>query len=128
MKGGPQPTSRGCSRRLHRCGAIFLAEGAGGHALGFVACCLDRDELESNPAWLVISDLVVAPEARGRGVARSLVAAAESHARQVGAAHIKVSALIANVAADATYRALGFTPMLLTYEREVPSAPPKQGG
>ena len=115
----------------HRCGAIFVAEDAGGQALGFVACRLDEDELENNPALLVISDLVVAPEARGRGVARDLTAAVESHARRVGVGRIKVSALTGNAVADATYRALGFTPMLLTYEREVspaPPEPPEQGG
>lgn len=105
-----------------------MAEDAGGQAFGFVTCRLDEDQPEDNPVRLVISDLVVVPEARGRGVARGLVAAVEGHARRVGAGRIKVSALTGNAVADATYRALGFAPMLLTYEREVPSALPEQDG
>ncbi len=57
----------------------------------------------------ILNDLFVAPEARGRGVARALMAEAERFARSCGAAMMQLSTARNNGAAQALYRSLGWT-------------------
>ena len=51
---------------------------------------------------------MVREDARGRGVARALLTAAESAARDAGCAHLHVTAASRRTEAHAAYRALGF--------------------
>jgi ribosomal protein S18 acetylase RimI-like enzyme len=53
--------------------------------------------------------LWVAPESRGLGLAHRLVAAAEQHARAMGAAVIRLDTNRALTEAVALYRGLGYT-------------------
>lgn len=69
---------------------------------GFILARVAGDEAE-------ILTLAVRPSARRRGTARALVAAAASHAQQRGAQVIFLEVGIANNAAMALYRCLGFT-------------------
>jgi ribosomal protein S18 acetylase RimI-like enzyme len=59
------------------------------------------------PTWR-LNDLFVAREARGRGVARALMAAAEAHARSTGAAWVDLETETSNAAAQALYDGLGW--------------------
>ena len=99
-------------------GALFVADGEEGQVVGFVACLVDKDVLEVEPAEVVIEDLVVAAGARRRGVGRALVEAALGFARERRVRRVVVSALVVNEDALATYRALGFRPLYTRLERE----------
>jgi ribosomal protein S18 acetylase RimI-like enzyme len=83
-------------------GGILLLARADGATLGCVA-------LRRRPAFVEMKRLWVAPESRGLGLARRLVAAAEEHARAMGAAVIRLDTNRALTEAVALYRGLGYT-------------------
>ena len=56
----------------------------------------------------ILNDLFVAPEARGKGVGRALLAAAADHARNAGAIRLTLSTAFDNVTAQALYEAAGW--------------------
>lgn|SRR5690554_65174 len=58
-----------------------------------------------------IYSLAVAPQARGRGLARTLMQAAESYARQRNALFLRLEVADTNEAAIGLYRSLGFRPI-----------------
>jgi ribosomal protein S18 acetylase RimI-like enzyme len=68
------------------------------------------------PSWcsvaagpiMVLYDLFVAPEVRGRGVAQALMQATEAHARQAGCVRVDLSTAHANHAAQALYESRGW--------------------
>ncbi|KQM86369.1 acetyltransferase [Sphingomonas sp. Leaf23] len=57
---------------------------------------------------LILNDLFVAPDARGRGVGAALLDAACAHARSVGAARMTLSTAVDNSAAHALYVRAGW--------------------
>lgn len=60
--------------------------------------------------WVLgINGLAVAPSARGRGVGRALLAAAEDQARRAGAVKLSLRVLGTNTAALRLYERAGFT-------------------
>ncbi len=69
---------------------------------GMILCRLVAGEAE-------VLTLAVAPEFRGRGLARALMAAALGVARQRGAAEAFLEVAVDNAAAIGLYRALGFS-------------------
>jgi GNAT superfamily N-acetyltransferase len=79
-------------------GVILVAE-AGGEIVGY-ACvlarveCRERDEIEYDHA--LVADLAVREAWRGRGIGRSLLDAAERHARENGARWLRIAVLYAN--------------------------------
>jgi len=86
--------------------AIILAVDDAGAALGLVG--LHRFPALHAPAPVAyITALVTAPEARGRGVGRSLVAAAEAWARERGCARLTVTSAEHRADAHAFYPACG---------------------
>ena len=94
------------ARRLQRLdGELFV--GAGDELLGLAALqvmhVLQRDDPVAR-----LTALVVREDARGRGVARALVAAVEAAAREAGCAQLQVTTANHRVGAHAAYRALGF--------------------
>lgn len=58
--------------------------------------------------WARLYSLVVAPQARGRGVAQALVDAAESLARQRGGVGVRLEVRTDNLPARALYARLGY--------------------
>ena len=99
---------------LDRCeetaGATFVAEDDGS-VVGFVAVFVRMDSeslIEATTDYAYISDLVVLPEYRGRGIGRALLQRAEAHAQEQGAAVLKVDVLVANTGALDLYRTVGF--------------------
>jgi aminoglycoside 6'-N-acetyltransferase I len=90
--------------------AVLIAEDAGGHALGFAELSIrpyaegcSTDRVAFLEGWFVV------PEARGRGVGRALVAAAEEWARLQGCTELGSDAEEDNHASAAAHHALGFT-------------------
>jgi N-acetylglutamate synthase-like GNAT family acetyltransferase len=93
-------------RRLERLdGDVFVA--ADDELLGLAAVqvmhVLQRDEPVAR-----LTALVVREDARGRGVARGLVAAVEAAARETGCVQLHVTTANHRADAHAAYRALGF--------------------
>jgi ribosomal protein S18 acetylase RimI-like enzyme len=66
----------------------------------------EPDEPEGEYAF--ISDLVVLPGSRGRGVGTALLTAAEGHARSRGAATLRIGVLARNRDARRLYESVGF--------------------
>jgi len=69
--------------------------------------------------YATVLDLAVAQSARRKGVATKLLEACEDHTRSHGIKWIRVSALAQNRDAIATYESFGFTPLLVTLEKEL---------
>jgi len=90
---------------LTHTGSVVLVAGAGdGRAPGGYACF----RLGAGEAELL--RVAVAPEARGRGLARRLIAAGFERLRAVGVTSCFLEVRPANASALAVYRALGFEP------------------
>lgn len=87
--------------------AIFFAEDATGKALGFVQLYPTFSSIDAYRTWL-LSDLFTAPEARGRGVGRSLMNAARAFAVSTGAKGLVLETATDNLGAQRLYESLGY--------------------
>lgn len=101
------PASAGeLERRLRRLdGDLFVA--ADDEPLGLAALQILHVLQRDAPAARLTA-LVVREDARGRGVARALIAAVEAAAREAGCDHLHVTTANHRADAHAAYRALGF--------------------
>ena len=123
---GGQIARRYVDAMLQRCaayrGRVFVAEGATG-IVGFV-CVLARipetppDE-HSRP-HAAVGELFVDPARRGEGIARRLLARAETHAVELGAERLRVQVLAANTPARRLYGDFGFRDRLVELEKPLP--------
>jgi ribosomal protein S18 acetylase RimI-like enzyme len=101
-------------------GAIFVAEEDGifrGFIAGWIAEDGDLVETPDSNRFGYISDLCVLEEARGRGIAQQLLAAAERQLARHGVARLRIVALAANAAARAAYAKYGFAPYEIVFEK-----------
>ncbi len=87
--------------------AVFLAGDEDGRAAGFVQLYPSFTSVGAAPVQ-ILNDLFVDPKARGKGVGRALVDAAEDFARQSGAVRLSLSTGVGNAEAQALYRAQGW--------------------
>jgi ribosomal protein S18 acetylase RimI-like enzyme len=81
----------------------FVAHGAAGDLAGFVAV--------SYSGWnrrLIIENIAVAPQHRGRGVGRALMGLAKEFARERGAGHLWLEITNINAPAIHAYQRMGF--------------------
>jgi ribosomal protein S18 acetylase RimI-like enzyme len=118
-------------RVAERSGALFVAESADA-AIGFIACYVkDTESLIETAAFSrygYVSDLHVAAEWRGRGVAQRLLAAAEDHLARHGVARLRIGVLAANISAQRAYARYGFAPYENELEKPIASPlPPGEG-
>lgn len=88
---------------------LFVAQDAADRVIGWVHI-YGTYLLESEP-HAEIGGLVVAEEARGRGVGRALVAAAEAWAERHGYGTVRVRSNVARVHARGFYEHLGYAHM-----------------
>lgn len=91
-------------------GRVFVAEHED-RVVGFVsvwARVMPEEPDEDPSPYAFVSDLVVLPEHRRRGLGRSLVERAEHFARESGARRIRLNVLADNSDARALYRHLGY--------------------
>jgi len=100
---------------LERCsrasGRIFVAE-VDHTVVGFVGVLakIPPEEPDEDPTpYAYISDLVVLPTYRRRGIGRALLERAEAFARSSGASVLRVGVLAKNQVAGNLYRGMGFT-------------------
>jgi ribosomal protein S18 acetylase RimI-like enzyme len=103
-------------------GAIFVAE-EDGMFRGFIAGWIVADdhliETADSNRFGFVSDICVLPEARGRGIAQLLLAAAERHLAAQGVTRLRLSALAGNAAAQSAYRKYGFAPYEVVFEKRI---------
>jgi len=94
-------------------GAVFISESAAGQAIGLLTCWRAEDASDITVVadarvHLYVSDLVVVPDWRGRGIAGLLLAEAERHGRALGLAQMTIGVLAVNEAARRAYAKAGF--------------------
>jgi GNAT superfamily N-acetyltransferase len=94
--------------------AVLVAE-SDGEIVGFVT--LSAGSHWSGAAEPSIGELVVVPDAEGKGIGTALVEAAMAHARSEGHSRISVSTGAGNARARALYRRLGFEDEDVTLSR-----------
>ncbi len=97
------------ARRIERLPAsttVFVADA--GAVVGLAALDI-RPGLQHDAPSARLVAFVVREDSRGRGIARELVQAVESAARDAGCAHLHVTAANRRTEAHAAYAALGFT-------------------
>ena len=124
---GGQIARRYVDAMLQRCaayrGRVFVAEGADG-IVGFV-CVLARipetPPDETSRPHAAVGELYVEPDRRGEGIARRLLARAETHAVERGAERLRVQVLAANVRARRLYGDFGFHDRLVELEKPLPA-------
>src|SRR5690242_19449399 len=102
-------------------GAIFIAE-ADGKFAGLVAGLIETYdvilETRDSSVYGYCSDIYVAPEFRGSGLARMLLDVMERHlAAQAPITRFRISVLAVNRIACRAYERAGFVPYELMYER-----------
>ncbi len=91
-------------------GVVYVAE-MGDRVVGYVsvwAHVISRGIDDSREPYAYVSDLVLLPEARGRGWGRALLARAEEYARERGARTLRIAVLAENTVARDLYLTLGF--------------------
>ena len=94
---------RGASDRA----SVVVAEDRDGTLLGFMHLCGEPDYYTRAECGH-IADIVVAPEARGRGVGEAFMAAAERWARDRGYSMLSLNVFLENQRARELYERTGF--------------------
>ena len=97
---------------------VLVAEDSGGKPLGFIHVCGEPDYYTRADCGH-IADLVVAPEARGRGVGEVLMMAAEQWARARGYSLLTLNVFVENARARALYERAGFGAETVRYVKEL---------
>jgi ribosomal protein S18 acetylase RimI-like enzyme len=97
------------------------ADGAGGadgsSLVGFTHLRHTHDTFTAGPAWS-LDDLYVAPEHRGAGIARALIAACEATAHAAGGGTLRWITASDNTTAQRLYDAVATRTTWVTYEKE----------
>ncbi|MGI9406165.1 MAG: GNAT family N-acetyltransferase [Hyphomicrobiaceae bacterium] len=102
-------------------GCIFVAE-RDGEIIGCVVTTIDDGDaylIESDRRFGWIRSISVSEEARGAGVGRALMKAAEGRFRNRGLSQIQVYVLAANDRAQSFYADNGFHPYEISYEKRL---------
>ncbi len=101
----------GMRRRVRRTRGQVLLAGAPGEAFGVIAWGEENDPVFVAPPVrrrAQVFDLVVAEQARRRGVGAALLRAVETEAAARGLRRLAIGVLAGNDAAEAAYRRFGF--------------------
>jgi ribosomal protein S18 acetylase RimI-like enzyme len=109
--------------RMRREESLLLIAEADQEALGFCQLYPTFCSVQARPI-MVLYDLFVAEDARGKGVGRALLTAAEALAVKRGVARLDLSTARKNFAAQALYEALGWKrdKLFYTYSKAVPAS------
>jgi ribosomal protein S18 acetylase RimI-like enzyme len=94
-------------RLSQRQSTVLVAETGNGDLVGFVQLYPCFSSIRTSPV-LLLSDLFVAPDARGGGVGRQLMVAAARAARATGAVGLELATARTNAAAQRLYESLGW--------------------
>jgi ribosomal protein S18 acetylase RimI-like enzyme len=94
--------------------SIFVGEEPEGVVAGFVFSTTRQDYFTGKP-HAHIEVLTVLDSARGKGVARSLIEAAENWARERGYSNVTLNVFANNTRASGVYHRLGYSPETVHY-------------
>jgi ribosomal protein S18 acetylase RimI-like enzyme len=104
------------------CGALLIAEQNGEFA-GYVACWIEHDhnvtETDDSNHFGYVADTYVVPKLRGRGLAASLLEAAEQHIRKSDVSRMRIRALADNRSALRAYTKYGFDQYEIVMEKRL---------
>jgi len=119
---------------LARCGKwdgkVFVAE-HGGQVVGFVCVWagVPSEEPDDDPSeYAFVSDLVLEPAHRHRGLGRELMTAAEDYARARGARRIRLGVLARNMAARAFYESMNYLEREIELEKRLERGQARRDG
>lgn len=98
--------------------AIFIAEDDKGVALGFIHL-QEGSDFYNREKHGHISDIIVTPEAEGRGIGRALIEEGEEWAQTQGFRWLTLSVFAQNIRARETYERLGFGADFMKYVKEL---------
>lgn len=111
-----------CARLLERCrewcGVLFVAEVE--QPAGLLSLFLQVPETEPDEpggSYALISDLVVLPQARGRGIGAALLAHAETYAQAAGAEVLRLEVMAGNRTARQFYGRYDWRERLVQLEK-----------
>ena len=109
------------ARFEHGESVVFMAVDAAGAALGFAQLYPSHSSV-SLARIFILNDLFVAPSARGLGVGKRLIAAAEEFAIALGAVRLTLSTANTNFTAQALYQSAGWQrdEQFLVYQKTFP--------
>lgn len=102
-------------------GKIFVAE-ENGDVMGYVCVWIERqpEELISTlTEYAYISDVIVMPPYRGKGIAKTLLEAAEQHATLCGMKTITLNVLTKNDHAIEMYKKIGFKDYEMRLKKQI---------
>ena len=97
---------------------VLVAEDVGGELAGFIHLCVEVDYY-TRKECTHIADIVVAPEARGRGIGEMLLARAEQWARARGHSLLSLNVFIENARARTLYERTGFSAETMRYVKNL---------
>jgi len=104
---------------------VMLMATAAEQTVGFVCVWIDEEDdmllRNEQRQHALVSDIFVSEAWRRRGVARTLLRAAESEMRKRGCRRIRIRSKAANVAALGCYEAAGFRPYEVTFWKPIPA-------
>lgn len=104
-------------------GVMLIAEDSAGNRLGLVAGHIVDEpwpmETPDSTRYGYVDDIFIRPEARGTGLAKTLLDAMAEHFRKAdpGLRRLRINALAVNRMACRAYEKAGFTPYEVIYER-----------
>jgi len=98
---------------------VVLVSGAAGAALDGVVFVATKTDYFTGERHAHVEVLAVAPRVQGRGVARALMAAAESWTRARGDTFITLNVFDANARARGIYARLGYLPETVHYRKRL---------
>ncbi|MEL7310160.1 MAG: GNAT family N-acetyltransferase [Pseudomonadota bacterium] len=101
---------------------VLVVKGAEQQLLGFALVSIGEEPL-SHASNAHLEAIVVAPEGRGLGLGRRLMAATEHLAREEGVSSVTLNAFANNRRARNLYESLGFDGELIRYIKRLPSEP-----
>lgn len=93
-------------------GRVFVAEESGA-VVGFVAVLAAQPFAEPDEppgTYALVTDVVVLPPQRGRGIGSRLLQHAEAFVRAAGATELRIGVLVENLGARRLYLGSGFVP------------------
>ena len=99
-------------------GAIFIAENDQNIPLGFIQMNRGSDYYNKEP-FAHITNIIIAPEAEGQGIARLLITKGEEWAREQGFGWVTLSVFAQNTHAREVYRHLGFGEDIIKCVKEI---------
>ncbi len=102
-------------------GRIYIAENDG-KAIGFISLRIEQkgnEILLPSIESVFITDFIIHPEFRGKGVGKLLLAKADEYAKERNISYIKLSVFAANTNAVELYRKLGFKDYDITFLKKI---------